>query len=128
MMKTLFKNLVWMALPLGLVMGCAENPPASEASYGPAPDVVLQPTSAEPEQRIYRESDATVGSQNVTVSAVPAGASPQTWALAEEIRQKIDVRYDSGTDGQRVDRERGERRRGDLEGHCQQHGRTTAGV
>ena len=89
MLKTLFKNAVWMVLPLGLAIGCAENRPASEASYGPAPEVVLQPTSAEPEQRIYRQSDATVGSQNVTVSAVPTGASPQTWALAERIRQKL---------------------------------------
>lgn len=88
-MKTLFKNLVWMALPLGLAVGCAENRPAEQASYGPPPNVVLQPTSSEPEQRIYRETDAAVATPNVTVNTAPAGTSPETWAVAEEIRQKL---------------------------------------
>jgi hypothetical protein len=89
MMKTFYKNLVWMVLPLGLVVGCAENRPVSEASYGPPPNVVLQPTSREPEQRIYRETDSAVTAPNVTVNTAPAGASAETWAVAEEIRQKL---------------------------------------
>ena len=89
MKKTFCKSLVWIALPLGLVVGCAENRPASEASYGPPPNVVLTPTSAEPEQRIYRETDTTAPGAATTVTTAPAGTSAQTWAVAEEIRQKL---------------------------------------
>jgi len=90
MLKEIYKNLVWIVLPLGLAVGCAENRPPAEASYGPAPDVVLQPTSAEPEQRIYRSTDAATGADaTVTTTSVPAGVSPENWAVAEEIRQKL---------------------------------------
>jgi hypothetical protein len=91
MLKEIYKNLVWIVLPLGLAVGCAENRPATEASYGPAPDVTLQPTSAEPEQRIYRSTDAAPTGADATVSTTPtpAGASPENWAVAEEIRLKL---------------------------------------
>jgi hypothetical protein len=90
MLKIICKKLVWIALPLGLAVGCAENRPATEASYGPPPDVVLQPTSAEPEQRIYRETAATPTGVDATVTTTPAGVSPENWAVAEEIRQKLE--------------------------------------
>jgi hypothetical protein len=88
-MKRLFKNLVGIALPLGLAMGCAENRPHAQAVYGPPPNVVLQQTSAEPEQRIYRETDTTGAPAAAVVNTAPGGASPENWALAEKIREKL---------------------------------------
>ncbi|HXT10478.1 MAG TPA: BON domain-containing protein [Candidatus Angelobacter sp.] len=82
MSKTVLKNLVWLALPLGLAVGCASNrPAASEASYD-ATAAVLTPTSSEPESQIYVSSDAEMNTP-------PKGTSPQTWAIAQAIQQKL---------------------------------------
>lgn len=89
MSKAVLKNLIWMAVPLGLAVGCAANRPSSEVAYGPAPDVMLTPTSHEPEQRIYT---STAPNTETTVSvgaAAPTGASPQAWEIAQEIQQKL---------------------------------------
>jgi hypothetical protein len=92
MLKTFYKNLVWMVLPLGLVVGCTQSRdiPLSQTTYIPASSVALAPTSAEPEQRIYRETATTVtAAPDGTVDSTPEGASAQSWAVAEEIRQKL---------------------------------------
>ena|SRR5258708_6407467 len=87
MLKTIYKNLFWIALPLGLAMGCAENRPQAEASYSTPPNVVLQPTSSRPDQNIYNNSGAPVDTSDFT--APPAGANPSSWAVSEEIREKL---------------------------------------
>lgn len=84
MLKSICKNMVWMAVPLGLAIGCAANRPATEAQYGPAP--MLTPTSGEPEQRIY-STDPAAASSNI--DAPPPGASAANWGVAESIRQKL---------------------------------------
>jgi hypothetical protein len=89
MSKATCKNLLWIVLPLGLAMGCAENRPQAEAVYGPAPDVTLAPTSAGPEQHIYNNSGSTVQQSTVTVNQAPGGASAASWAVAQEIREKL---------------------------------------
>jgi len=84
MSNTVLKNLVWIALPLGLAVGCASNHPATEASEASYDQTaaVLTPTSAEPESKIYVSSSSDM-------SAAPQGTSPQTWAIAEAIQQKL---------------------------------------
>jgi len=83
MLKAICKNLVWMAVPLGLAMGCAanRNTTTAEAQYGPVP--TLTPTSGEPEQRIYSTPVMA------DVDAPPPGASAANWGVAESIRQKL---------------------------------------
>ena len=83
------KNLLWLALPLAIAVGCAQNRPESAAVYGPAPTVTLAPTSAEPDQHIYNNGGSTVEQSTVTVSQAPGGADPATWAVAQEIREKL---------------------------------------
>jgi hypothetical protein len=87
MLKTIYKNLVWIALPLGLAMGCAENRPQAEATYSTPPDVALQPTSSRPDQQQVYNSGAPVDTADFT--APPAGANPSSWAINEEIREKL---------------------------------------
>jgi hypothetical protein len=82
MSKMMLKNLVWIAVPLGLAVGCAQNRPATEAAYEPLPNPALTPTSSEPGSQVYASSDASM-------NAAPNGASPATWALAQEIQQKL---------------------------------------
>jgi|GEM_PF-3174298 len=91
MLKAIYKNAVWMALPLSLALGCAANRPVTqaEATYSPMPGEVLTPTSAEPEQRIYTSTAPVSADTDTAMTAAPAGANPQTWAIAEEIREKL---------------------------------------
>ena len=87
MLKTICTNVLWIAVPLGLAMGCAENRPQAEATYSTPPNVVLQPTSSRPDQQIYNNSGAPVDTADFT--APPPGANPSSWAINEEIRQKL---------------------------------------
>jgi hypothetical protein len=89
MLNATLKKLLWIALPLGLAVGCAENRPGAEAVYAPAPDVVLAPTSSQPGQHIYNNGGSTVEQSTVTVSQAPGGANPTTWSVAQEIREKL---------------------------------------
>ena len=86
MLKSICKNLVWMAVPVGLALGCAANRPTTEAQYAPAP--MLTPTSGEPEQRIYSTDPASAAASS-DVDAPPPGASAANWNVAESIRQKL---------------------------------------
>ena len=52
------------------------------------PSETLTPTSGEPEQRIYTTDTAASGA-NSTVDIAPSGTNPQTWTIAEEIREKL---------------------------------------
>ncbi len=85
MLKTICKNVAWMAIPLGLAMGCASNQPTTEASYAPAPALTPTSTSGEPEQRIY--SSTQPGSTDITPA--PQGADSANWTVAEAVRQKM---------------------------------------
>jgi hypothetical protein len=94
MLKAICKNMVWMALPLTLALGCATNRPQAEAtssestaSYGPVE--TLTPTSGEPEQRIYSNVDPGTLNADTSMSAAPAGVNPANWQVAEAIRQKL---------------------------------------
>jgi osmotically-inducible protein OsmY len=90
MLKTICNNVLWIAVPLGLAMGCAENRPQAEATYSTPPNVVLQPTSSRPDQQVYNnstDSGAPVDTSDFT--APPAGANPSSWAINEEIREKL---------------------------------------
>jgi BON domain len=87
MLKTVFKNLLCLALPLGLAVGCAENRPQTEAMYGPDSSEMLTPTSSQPGQRIY--SDVPVEGPAAEINQVPPGANPANWAIADEIRQRL---------------------------------------
>jgi hypothetical protein len=87
MLKRIFKNAVWMAVPLSLAVGCATHQTTTaEAEYGPVP--VLTPTSSEPEQRIYSTAPGDVAATS-SVDAPPPGATPQSWSVAEGIREKL---------------------------------------
>jgi hypothetical protein len=88
MLKSICKNMVWMAVPLGLAMGCAANrtTTTADATYGPAP--MLTPTSGEPEQRIY-STDPTAAAATTDLNAPPAGANAADWGVAEAIREKL---------------------------------------
>jgi len=88
MLKSICKNMAWMAIPLGLALGCAANrtTTTADASYGPAP--MLTPTSGEPEQRIYSTDPATAGAAS-DLNAPPPGATAANWDVAESIRQKL---------------------------------------
>jgi len=86
MLKKICKNLVWLALPMGLAIGCASNQPTTEAAYNPTP--VLTPTSGEPEQRIY-STDPTTLTDSRPIDAAPPGADQQNWSVAEGIREKL---------------------------------------
>jgi osmotically-inducible protein OsmY len=70
-------------------VGCAENRPETAAVYSPAPTVALAPTSAGPEQHVYNNGSSTVEQSTVSVSQAPGGANPATWAVAQEIREKL---------------------------------------
>jgi hypothetical protein len=87
MLKAICKNMVWMAVPLSLALGCASNRTNTEASYAPA--ATLTPTSGEPEQRIYSTFDPGTVSASEDIDAPPAGANAQNWQVAEAIREKM---------------------------------------
>jgi len=86
MTKRICKNLVWLALPLGLAVGCAshESTTTTAAVYGPVP--VLTPTSGEPEQRIYSTDP---NAATTSVNTAPPGANQQDWNVAEAIRARL---------------------------------------
>ena len=90
MLKAICKNVVWMAVPLTLALGCAANRSTTEtADYGPGP-AVLTPTSGEPEQRIYSTTDpAALADTSSSIDAAPPGADPANWQVAEAIREKM---------------------------------------
>ena len=89
MLKTICKNIVWIALPLGLAMGCASNQSTTataDAGYGSMP--MLTPTSGEPEQRIY-STDPSQAAATSDLNAPPPGSNTANWDVAEAIRQKL---------------------------------------
>jgi len=89
MLKTICKNVVWMAVPLSLALGCAANRQPTEAAvYSPAPGEVLTPTSGEPEQRIYSSTQPGPADTSTSMAA-PTGASAANWNVAEAIREKL---------------------------------------
>jgi hypothetical protein len=87
MLKAICKNMVWVALPLTLALGCAANRPQSEASYGPVE--TLSPTSGEPERRVYSNVDPSTLNSSTSVDAPPAGANASNWSVAEAVREKL---------------------------------------
>jgi hypothetical protein len=88
MLKSICKNVMWMALPLSLAVGCAthQTTTTADATYGPAP--TLSATSGEPEQRIYT-TDASMAAAPSDINAPPAGANPADWSVADGIRQRL---------------------------------------
>ena len=106
MLKTLCKNLVWLAIPLGLGVGCASSnqPPEGSAFSLLAPDQTLVASSAYEgpnrtyavgaaespgyvESGSYAETPAMTSTEDVDV--VPGGANPQSWAVAQEIQARL---------------------------------------
>jgi hypothetical protein len=87
MLKAICKNLVWMAVPLSLALGCATHHEQTQASYGPIE--TLTPTSGEPEQRIYSSADPSASGTSTSVNTPPGGATAENWGLAEQIQQKL---------------------------------------
>jgi len=87
MLKAICKNVVWMAIPLSLALGCASSHTETQASYGQA--ATLTPTSGEPEQRIYSTVDPGTVNTSEDIDAPPAGANAQNWQVAEAIREKM---------------------------------------
>lgn len=79
-MKNHLGTLAWLAVPALLIAGCSENRPAS-VSYSPALSESVTPTSSRPETRVYPAPPASAPD----VATAPPGASPQDWALAQEI-------------------------------------------
>jgi hypothetical protein len=88
MLKSIAKSLVWMALPLGLAVGCAthQTTTTADATYGPTP--MLSATSGEPEQRIYSTDPAAAAAPS-DINAPPQGASTADWSLAQGIQDKL---------------------------------------
>jgi hypothetical protein len=86
MLKAICKNVVWMAIPLTVALGCASNR-TQETSYGPS--ATLTPTSGEPEQRIYSTVDPGAVSTTEDFAAPPAGANAQNWQVAQAIQEKM---------------------------------------
>lgn len=81
MLNAIYKNLIWMTLPVSLAIGCAADRPQAEAVYSPLPAGRLEATSALPEQQIY---DASVPSD-----VTPGSATAANWKLGEEIRERL---------------------------------------
>lgn len=88
MLKSICKNVVWLAVPLSLALGCAANrtTTTADANYSSTP--VLTPTSGEPEQRIYSTDPNAVAAPS-DFNAPPPGASAADWSVADAIRQKL---------------------------------------
>lgn len=83
-MKKSLTNLVYLAIPILFVAGCAESQRTSSVSYSPALTEPVTSTSDRPETRAYPAPPT-----GFEPSARPAGASSQDWALAEEIRSLL---------------------------------------
>lgn len=84
-MKKSLNNLVWVAVPLLLTVGCAENHRDASVSYSPAISESVSPTSDRAETRAYANPSPT----GADIATVPPGASSQDWALAEQIRSLL---------------------------------------
>jgi len=80
-MKKNVKSLVWLAVPVFLAVGCAENQRDQSVSYSPALTESYSPTSDRDTSRVYSAAPS-----NVEVTTPPTGANSQDWTLAEEIR------------------------------------------
>jgi hypothetical protein len=87
MLKAICKNVVWMAIPLSLALGCASTRTETQASDGQT--ITLTPTSGEPEQRIYSTVDPGTVNTSEDIDAAPKGANAQNWQVAEAIREKM---------------------------------------
>jgi hypothetical protein len=88
MLKAICKNVVWIAVPLSLALGCASTSRTdTQASYEPA--ATLTPTSGEPEQRIYSNVDPGTVNTSEDIDAAPSGADAQNWQVATAIREKM---------------------------------------
>src|SRR5215469_9860265 len=83
-MKRQIRNIIWLSIPLALVVGCAENRRDASVSYSPALSDSFSPTSDRMDSRMYAEPP-----MGAEVTTVPAGAGPQDWKLAEEIRSLL---------------------------------------
>lgn len=81
-MKQSIKQLIYVSVPVLLAAGCAESRHDASVSYSPALTESFSPTSDRSETRVYQAPQPS----SVEVTAVPSGATPQDWALAEEIR------------------------------------------
>lgn len=77
-------RLLWLALPLGLTVGCAHTQNYATAQFAPLPTAALAPTSNRAEPRIYAG-----GTGFAEDYSAPPGASPADWNLAEEIRDRL---------------------------------------
>jgi hypothetical protein len=88
MLKSICKNVMWMALPLSLAVGCAthETTTTAQATYDSAP--VLSATSGEPEQRIYSTAPTSIAAPS-EINAPPAGVDPADWSVADAIRVRL---------------------------------------
>jgi hypothetical protein len=87
MLKSICKNMVWMAVPLGLAVGCATHETTTaQAEYSSTP--VLAATSGEPEQRIY-SADPSGAAAPSDINAPPAGADATDWGVADAIRVRL---------------------------------------
>jgi hypothetical protein len=76
MLKTPFKTLLTIALPVALAVGCASNKGSG-------------PTSDRPGDRVYAEGTApeeTPRGGIIMPSTMPPGAASTDWALADAIR------------------------------------------
>ena len=76
----------WPSLALSaiLVAGCAHEPVATQEVFSPLPDRALTPTSRD--NPAAPDGSAKASGDSI---AVPQGASPDDWALAEVIRAEL---------------------------------------
>src|SRR6185312_12766113 len=89
MLKSICKNMVWLAVPLGLAVGCATHETTTaQADFSSSPVLAPTSTSGEPEQRIYSTDPSTAATPS-DINAPPAGADPANWGVAEGIRQRL---------------------------------------
>jgi osmotically-inducible protein OsmY len=87
-MRKSIKYLAWLAAPIVLAVGCAENRRDPSVSYSPALSESVAPTSDRATERVYPETSANT-SANIEATAPPPGAGPEDWKLAEEIRSLL---------------------------------------
>jgi osmotically-inducible protein OsmY len=84
-MKKRLNSIALLTFPLLLAMGCADTHHRdASVSYSPALSAPLTATSDRQDAREYAAPPAST-----TDTAVPAGASPQDWNLAQEIRSML---------------------------------------
>jgi hypothetical protein len=90
-MKRNLKSILWLSVPVLLAVGCSETRHDSSVSYSPALSDSYTPTGPAA-SRVYAEEPS-----NVSVTAPPAGAGSQDWALAQQIQSTLmaDPKIDS---------------------------------